>query len=78
MERSKFGLTSRGIIQLALIEYIEMNENVSKEVFAAIAYALHEELGKHLHDAESFVLTIKRDRPSAWALKTQTLRTLPR
>lgn len=55
-----------------------MNENVSKEVFAAIAYALHEELGKHLHDAESFVLTIKRDRPSAWALKTQTLRTLPR
>ena len=28
-----------------------MNE---KEVFAAIAYALHEELGKHTHDQESF------------------------
>ena len=31
-----------------------------KEVFAAISYALHEELGKHLHDQESYVLTIKR------------------
>lgn len=55
-----------------------MKENVSKEVFVAIAYALHEELGKYQHDAESFVLTIKRDHPSAWALKTQTMRTLPR
>ncbi|MDY5857888.1 MAG: hypothetical protein SPK09_01470 [Porphyromonas sp.] len=51
-----------------------MNE---KEVFAAIAYALHEELGKHTHDQESFVLTFKRPAFTAWALKTHTLRTLP-
>lgn len=51
-----------------------MNE---KEVFAAIAYALHEELGKHTHDQESFVLTFKR-MPTAWNLKTQMMRPLPR
>ena len=51
-----------------------MNE---KEVFAAIAYALHEELGKHTHDQESFVLTFKR-KPTAWNLKTQMMRPLPR
>lgn len=51
-----------------------MNE---KEVFAAIAYALHEELGKYAHDQESFVLTFKRT-PSVWNLKTQMMRTLPR
>ncbi len=50
---------------------------MNKEVFAAIAYALHEELGKHMHDQESFVLTIKRT-PSAWSHKLQTLRTAPR
>ena len=47
-----------------------MNE---KEVFAAIAYALHEELGKHTHDQESFKRT-----PTAWNLKTQMMRPLPR
>lgn len=51
-----------------------MNE---KEVFAAIAYALHEELGKHTHDQESFVLTFKRT-PTVWNLKTQMMRPLPR
>ena len=51
-----------------------MNE---KEVFAAIAYALHEELGKHTHDQESFVLTFK-STPTAWNLKTQMMRPLPR
>ena len=51
-----------------------MNE---KEVFAAIAYALHEELGKHTHDQESFVLTFKRTS-TAWNLKTQMMRPLPR
>lgn len=52
-----------------------MNE---KEVFAAIAYALHEELGKHMHDQESYVLTFKRPAFTAWNLKSQTLRALPR
>ena len=28
-----------------------------KEVFVAISYALHEVLGKHLHDQESLVRT---------------------
>lgn len=78
MERTEFRLASGNISPVGSNRIIEMNDNVSKEVFAAIAYALHEELGKYQHDVESFVLTIKRDRPSAWALKTQTLRTLPR
>ncbi len=50
----------------------------NKEVLAAISYALHEELGKYLHDQESYVLTIKQNPRSAWALKMQTLRKLPR
>ncbi len=53
-----------------------MNQEINKEVFAAIAYALHEELGKHLHDHESYMLTIKRT-PSAWSHKLQAMRTLP-
>ncbi|EKY00948.1 hypothetical protein [Porphyromonas catoniae] len=49
-----------------------------KEVFAAISYALHEELGKHLHDQESYVLTIKRGVvPSPWSSKSHTMRQLP-
>ena len=51
-----------------------MNE---KEVFAAIAYALNEELGNHRDFHESFVLTFKRT-PTAWNLKTQMMRPLPR
>lgn len=53
-----------------------MTQDINKEVFAAIAYAIHEALGKYDHDQESFVLTIKRT-PSTWSLKTQTMRTLP-
>lgn len=53
------------------------SETINKEVFAAIAYALHEELGKYTHDQESFVLTIKRNPASAWSIKTQTVRELP-
>ncbi len=48
-----------------------------KEVFVAISYALHEELGKHLHDQESLVLTYKRTAPSPWSLKSLTMRQLP-
>mgnify|MGYP000977127746 FL=1 len=49
-----------------------------KEVFVAISYALHEELGKHLHDQESYVLTIKRGLvPSPWSSKSHTMRQLP-
>ena len=48
-----------------------------KEVFVAISYALHEELGKHLHDQESLVLTYKRTAPSPWAFKALTMRQLP-
>ena len=48
-----------------------------KEVFVAISYAVHEELGKHLHDQESLVLTFKRSAPSPWALKCLTMRQLP-
>lgn len=58
------------------IQSIEMTQDINKEVFAAIAYAIHEALGKYDHDQESFVLTIKRT-PSIWSLKTQTMRTLP-
>lgn len=54
----------------------EMKSDINKEVFAAIAYALHEALGKYDHDQESFVLTIKRT-PSTWGLKTQAMRVLP-
>lgn len=53
-----------------------MNQDISKEVFAAISYALHEELGKQMHDQESYILTIKRT-PSAWSHKLQTMRALP-
>ncbi|WP_200879451.1 hypothetical protein [Porphyromonas sp. COT-239 OH1446] len=53
-----------------------MKSDINKEVFAAIAYALHEALGKYDHDQESFVLTIKRT-PSTWSLKTQAMRVLP-
>lgn len=53
-------------------------ETMNKEVFAAIAYALHEELGKYTHDQESFVLTIKRGAPTAWNIKTQAMRELPK
>ena len=48
-----------------------------KEVFVAISYALHEELGKHLHDQESLVLTYKRTASSPWASKALTMRQLP-
>ena len=48
-----------------------------KEVFVAISYALHEELGKHLHDQESLVLTYKRTAPSPWASKALTMRQRP-
>lgn len=48
-----------------------------KEVFVAISYALHEELGKCVHDQESFVLTIKQPKFTAWNMKTQTMRVLP-
>lgn len=54
------------------------SETTNKEVFAAIAYALHEELGKYAHDQESFVLTIKRNTSTAWNLKTQAMRELPK
>lgn len=54
------------------------SETINKEVFAAIAYALHEELGKYTHDQESFVLTIKRSTPTAWNIKTQAMRELPK
>ncbi len=54
------------------------SDSNNKEVFAAISYALHEELGKYLHDNESYVLTIKQNPNSAWGLKTQTMRQLPR
>lgn len=45
-------------------------------VYAAIAMALHEELGG-VHDVESNVLTIKRRR-SAWSAKYDALRVIPR
>ena len=56
---------------------MQQEKNLS-EVFAAISYALHEELGKHNHDQESYVLTYKRSSvPSAWSSKAHTLRVLP-
>lgn len=53
-----------------------MSQEINKEIFVAVAYALHEELGKHNHDQESFVLTIKRE-PSNWSNKLQVMRALP-
>lgn len=53
-----------------------MSQDINKEIFAAIAYALHEELGKYNHDLESYMVTIKR-QPTAWSHKLQAMRQLP-
>lgn len=54
------------------------NDTVNREVFVAIAHALHIEISKNMHDTESYKLTIKQNPSSAWSLKTQSMRTLPR
>lgn len=54
-----------------------MSQEISKEVSVAIAYALHELLGKNMHDKESYLLTIKH-QPTAWNNKIQTMRELPK
>lgn len=51
-------------------------ETCTDEVYAAIAMALHEELGG-VHDAESNVLTIRRIQ-SPWSAKYEALRVIPR
>ena len=49
----------------------------SGEIYAAIATALHLYMAGNAHDAESFVLTIRRD-PSIWnANKTEGFRRKP-
>ena len=57
-------------------ENITQTAECNDEVYAAIAMALHEELGG-VHDIESNVLTIRRVH-SPWSAKYDALRVIPR
>ena len=57
-------------------ENITQTAECNNEVYAAIAMALHEELGG-VHDIESNVLTIRRVH-SPWSAKYDALRVIPR
>ncbi len=48
------------------------------DVYAAIATALHLYMNDAVHDAESFVITIKPSENSLWSDKSLTFRKLPR
>lgn len=50
----------------------------SGDVYAAIATALHLYFNDSVHDAESFILTIKPSTGSLWSDKSLTFRKLPR
>lgn len=45
---------------------------MKNEVYAAIAMALHEHLGNHVHDVESFIITIA-ERTTQWNGYAQTM-----
>lgn len=63
-------------VAAAIALALDMEED--GDTYAAIATALHLYLSESVHDAESFVLTI-RPRPSAWAEdRTSNFRKLPR
>lgn len=51
-------------------------EDMTPEVAAAIAMALHLHLGEDIHDSESFVLTMKQSA-SAWNDRSLTIRKKP-
>lgn len=53
------------------------NNTIKKEVFAVISHALHQEIARNMHDIESYKLTIKQNKYSAWALKTELIRKAP-
>lgn len=53
------------------------NNTIDKEVFAVISHALHQEIARNMHDIESYKLTIKQNKYSAWALKTELIRKAP-
>lgn len=55
-----------------------MNTDIDKEIKVAISHALHLEISKRMHDKESYKLTIKQNNKSAWSIKTQSMRKLPR
>lgn len=52
-------------------------EKVAPEVAAAISMALHLYFDDTVHDAESFVITIRRDGCSDWNIKGQNFRRKP-
>ena len=63
--------------ELAAAIALALDMEGSGEIYAAIATALHLHLAGNAHDAESFVLTIRRD-PSLWnANKTEGFRRKP-
>jgi len=62
-------------VAAAIALALDMEE--SGDDYAAIATALHLYLSTSAHDAESFVITIKK-APSAWKEKGHNFRNLPR
>jgi len=57
---------------------LALQQEFGGEVYAAIAMALDDYLGSSMHDAESFIITIKPTQGSTWADKSQTFRQSPR
>ena len=57
---------------------IALSQEFGGEAFAAIALALDDYLGGGVHDAESYVITIKPTPGSLWNEKAQNFRQLPR
>lgn len=49
---------------------------MTNEVYAAIAMALHDELGYNMHDDESCRLTIVQNTNTEWASKQAKITTL--
>lgn len=57
---------------------LALSQEFGGEVYAAIAMALDDYLGNGVHDAESFIITIKPSPASNWNNKTQTFRKYPK
>ena len=55
-----------------------IDQELNGDNYAAIAMALHLYFSETIHDKEAFVITIRRDTPSAWNDKTLGFRRLPR
>ena len=79
-DRSVSGVEPQGPVtpEIAAAISMALSQEFGGEVFAAIALALHDYLGGGIHDAESFIITIKPSAGSTWADKAQNFRQLPR